>query len=163
MAPILTWWQMLGTQRQCRVHVASACQEFIEGWEEMGVNGNEGLLRAQKVKTWIAQENGVVLQSVDAEGTVNASINYISAMYKPLRLNHIYFAYNFWTSSLHTLKVFIRWTHVDLHMISTGAGFFPSEYFLFAMVLCGGQRPALCLLSLSFTYRAFSWPTPGTL
>lgn len=157
---------MLGTQRQwCGVHVASACQEFIEGWEEMGVNGNEGLLRAQKVKTWIAQENGVVLRRVDAGGTVNASNNHISAMFKPPRLNHIYFAYNLWTSSLHTFKIIVRWliicntmwTHVDLHMISTDAGvFFPSEYFLFAVVLCGGQRPALCLLSCS-TFFTWVW------
>lgn len=161
MARTFSWWQMLGTQRQCRVRVASACQEFIEGWEEMGVNGNKGLLRAREANTWIAQENGVVLRSVDAGGTVNASNNHISAMFKPLRLNHIYFAYNLWTSSLHTFKIVVRWliicntmwTHVDLHMISTDAGFFfPSKYFLSAMVLCGGQRPALCLLSFHFFY-----------
>lgn len=97
-------------------------------------------------------------------GTVNASNNHISAMFKPLRLNHIYFAYNLWTSSLHTFKIIVRWliicntmwTHVDLHMISTDAGvFFPSEYFLSAMVLCGGSETSLVFI-ISFHFYFFN-------
>lgn len=164
MARTFSWWQMLGTQRQCGVHVASTCQKFIEGWEEMGVNGNKGLLRAREANTWIAQENGVVLRSVDAGGTVNASNNHISAMFKPLRLNLIYFAYNLWTSSLHTFKIIVRWliicntmwTHVDLHMISTDAGFFffPPNIFS-SLWYYVGVRDQLCVYYLVPLLRGF--------
>lgn len=151
MARTFFWWQMLGTQRRCGVRVASACQEFIEEWEEMGVNGNEGLLRAQEVKTWIAQENGAVLRRVDAGGTVNASNNHISAMFKPLRLNHIYFAYNLWTSSLHTFKIIVRWLIICNTIVNTCRFAYDQYRCRCFMVLCGGSETSLVFI-ISFHF-----------